>query len=300
MTVIRNIQRVRALTYMLLIATCLITCQQQVKAQYQTVIDYFPQQREGVADEQYRRATHILTKTYAAIERDSFQIAYADHINIATAYRILKEPQYKILEELRLAQEEDIEATAELFLMAFKEPADFNLTQQQFDSLTAKFTTVMANKKEKVFDLEAYAAKGNFNRELLLLIHTLNIKDQQHRGMNPDMHLQQMIDAENIKVIDSLYVMHKKYIGRSMVGEKFESTMWAVIQHSDLAQQEKYLPVVQEAVKQNELHETPFKMLIDRIYTEKYGYQIFGSQSSSPLASEDVIRQTKQMYNLQD
>jgi hypothetical protein len=55
--------------------------------------------------------------------------------------------------------------------------------------------------------------------------------------------------------------------------------MWSVIQHSNPEMMEKYLPIVNKAVENNDLDKTPLKMLIDRYYGLKYGYQIFGSQN---------------------
>ena len=43
---------------------------------------------------------------------------------------------------------------------------------------------------------------------------------------------------------------------------------------------------------------TPLKMLIDRVYKQKYGYQIFGSQSGGELATDDIIKKVKSEYGL--
>lgn len=83
-----------------------------------------------------------------------------------------------------------------------------------------------------------------------------------------------------------------------MVGEKFSHTMWAVIQHSELEQQEFYLPVVHKAVQDGDLKSVPLGMLIDRIYIRKYGYQIFGSQSGGDLADVETIKKVKLKYGL--
>lgn len=282
----------------LLLIALLFSCHSEAQTEYKTEIGYFPEQREGVNDEGYRKGVASLKETYARIKEDNLQIAYADHINIASAFSLLKEPQDKIMKELTLAQEKDLETTAQVFIMAVKSPSSFNLTQQQYDSLLVKFTAIVAAMEEDVFDLDAYVQKGGFNKELVSFMQQLREKDQRYRGLNKDMEKQQLLDAANMLALDSLYAVHGRYIGTSLVGEEFSSTMWAVIQHADLARQEKYLPVVWQAVKEGELHETPFKMLLDRVHVKKYGYQIFGSQSNRPLASEEIIAEVKRKYSL--
>ena len=65
---------------------------------------------------------------------------------------------------------------------------------------------------------------------------------------------------------------------------------------------EKYLPVVHIAVKEKELSTTPLKMLIDRYYGLKYGYQVFGSQSSDfgfKMADEKKRKEIKLKYGIE-
>jgi hypothetical protein len=289
----------KLLALALLLLALLFACYVEAQAPYQTVLDYFPEQREEVSEEDYRKGINILESTYAHIRKNSAKIVYANHLNIATAFSLLKEPQYKIMKELTFAQEENLESTAKVFLMAFKKPSAFNLTQQQYDSLHIRFTAVVAEIKEEIFDLENYVKEGGFDKGLVTFMQQLNEKDKQHRGLNDNREKQRPLDAANIQAVDSLFAVYGKYIGKSQVGDKFSSTMWAIIQHADLARQEKYLPLVWQGVKDGELHEMPLKMLIDRVYAQKYGYQIFGSQSKSLLASDEIIAEVKKEYSLE-
>lgn len=62
---------------------------------------------------------------------------------------------------------------------------------------------------------------------------------------------------------------------------------------------EKYLPIVQKAVEDKELDVVPLKMLIDRIYSQKEKYQIFGSQMGVKMASETIRQGVIEKYNLE-
>jgi len=74
--------------------------------------------------------------------------------------------------------------------------------------------------------------------------------------------------------------------------------MWAVIQHSNVEVMCKYLNVIEKAVKEDELSPDLLKLIVDRIYTEKYNFQIFGSQANIPMATQERIEQVKRKYNL--
>ena len=274
------------------------SCNGQEESSSEVFLDYFPERRDGVTNERYRKGINSLTNTYEAIKKDSNTFVYADHVNIMDAYKALKEPKEKVLEQLRLAQEKDMMSTAEIFLMMMDRDYFIGyLTDVEYDSLHHKFTKVLASKKEVELDLQAYAKEGGYDFALVNLMAHLEKTDQTHRGSDSDFSKQPAIDAENIRIIDSLFNYHKTYIGKTLVGDDFKSVMWAVIQHSDLVHQEEYLPIVHQAVKNNDLPEAPLKMLIDRVYGKKYGYQIFGSQGHE-LASDEIISEVKKKYQL--
>jgi len=276
----------------------LTACKGQNREEFVVELDYYPEQREGVSDEDYRKWTKSLERTYDQVKSDSGNVVYADHLNLATAYVNLKEPKSKVFKHWRLAQEEDIESTAEIFPIIYGslEKLEGYLSEAEYDSLLEKFALIMANKKEIKIDPKRYSVENNLDVDLVALMAHLKEKDQEFRMS--DMDRQQIIDERNIEIIDSLYSVYGKYIGNSLVGNEYQSTMFSVIQHSDLERQEKYLPVVHQGVIDEELSETPLKMLIDRVFKKKYGYQIFGSQSGGELADDATIKRVKKEYGL--
>lgn len=262
-----------------------------------TEIGYIPEQRAEVSDEAYRKWTMALRNTYESINADGGKIVYADHLNIATAFIELKEPKQRVLDQFYLAQQNDLESTAGIFPLIYTSPESVAnyLSESEYDSLLEMFAEVMANKKETNVDPTEYAIQNNFDIELVKLMADLKEKDQEFRN---DMDKQEPIDQRNIHITDSLFEIHRKYIGVSLVGEEYQHAMWGVVQHADIEHQEKYLPVVHEGVTNGELPETPLKMLIDRVYLKKYGYQIFGSQAGVALADDVTISKVKKEYGL--
>lgn len=68
------------------------------------------------------------------------------------------------------------------------------------------------------------------------------------------------------------------YPGVSMVGSEQAITAFLVVQHSELSDQEKYLPVLMEAAEANELDWRSVALLIDRVNVRTGRKQIYGSQ----------------------
>jgi len=61
------------------------------------------------------------------------------------------------------------------------------------------------------------------------------------------------------------------------------------------------LPVVHKGVKEKQIKDMPLKMLIDRFYGLKYGYQFFGSQSGFGFksANDETRKEIEIKYDLE-
>ncbi len=68
------------------------------------------------------------------------------------------------------------------------------------------------------------------------------------------------------------------WLGISEVGDQCSSALYRVIQHSDLNTQEKYLPLLREAVKNKEAKSTELATLEDRVALRQGKKQIYGTQ----------------------
>ncbi len=154
--------------------------------------------------------------------------------------------------------------------------------------------------QEKALDVEAYAKKHRLSLNLVQTMNDLLQKDRQFRSQQPvNWDRQQPLDRQNQQKIDSLYQIHQTYIGRSLVGKKLEFAMWAVIQHSDQEMMARYLPVIHQAVEDEELDATCLKMLIDRYYWLTQKVQIFGSQQGVDLADQQMRNAVMKQYGVE-
>lgn len=68
------------------------------------------------------------------------------------------------------------------------------------------------------------------------------------------------------------------WMGRSVIGNRGNYTLWLVIQHAPLKAQEKYLPLMQASVKKGESRAMELACLKDRVLMYKGEKQIYGTQ----------------------
>lgn len=265
----------------------------------EAVLSYQPTQRESVSDKDFSRGTFYLEQTVKSSEGNPDNLNAVDYWNITMAFIKLQEPKEHIELSFQMAADSDPKSLCSV-LDAYGEKTLTFLAKhipEQSRQFYAGCAEILA--EEEVFDPVAYAEEQKVDLELVKLMVEINETDQMYRNeAEVDWSLQTPLDERNMEIIDSLYQSHKSYIGKSLVGEKFSSTMWAVIQHSTIEKMEEYLPLVHAGVQAGDLHPTPLKMLIDRIHVIKHGYQFFGSQGGAEIASDKEREKIEQTYGL--
>ncbi|MEL7162289.1 MAG: DUF6624 domain-containing protein [Bacteroidota bacterium] len=133
----------------------------------------------------------------------------------------------------------------------------------------------------------------DLDQELTDKLAEVRRTDQEQRGLmneysekygwkSPQMDslwaIQSLSDSLNTVYITQL-IDEIGYPGKSKVGSQ-ASTAFLVIQHADLAIQEKYLPILREAADAGEMRWSSLALLIDRIEERNDRPQIYGSQVS--------------------
>jgi len=88
-----------------------------------------------------------------------------------------------------------------------------------------------------------------------------------------------MIVKDSINLIKVCEILDKYgWVGSDKVGGQANQTLFLVIQHSDLATQQKYLPMMREAVKNKNASGSSLALLEDRVALREGKQQIYGSQ----------------------
>ncbi|GGH03544.1 hypothetical protein [Pedobacter zeae] len=262
------------------------------------ILKFKPQKKNGVAQDKFDYASMILSETKKATKDNPDNFNLADYFNVLFAFLTLNIPD----DALDIAYKKFSSAPGSCeYLIAFKDKVNQG---KIYDRIRQRYMADLGkcNGIPKAAGLSAQKNDHSAKSPLAKQLEDILQQDQKFRTTGiPNADLaskQKKLDIKNQERIDSLFNVYQTYIGKSMVGEKYQNVMWIVIQHSDLGRMEKYLPVISKAVESKELPELNLKMLIDRIYAIKYKYQIFGSQGGVKLADEKTIQSVRVRYNL--
>ena len=243
-------------------------------------LNFEPEKTQAVTEKDFRFAKMVIENTKEAIIKDEGQFNISDYYNIATAYNALKLPKQKILQVFERALQS--EGACE-YVIKLEDNISFDSTiPEAYAKAKKKCLQTCAEKQQLAFETATVT-------DLQQLIDIVDERDQKFRNQDKMDPRQTHYDQMNQKTVDSLLTKHQTFIGNSLVGQNRAHVVWSVIQHANVDYMEKYLPIVTAAVKDGELNEVPLRMLIDRYYGLKYGYQVFGSQSGFDfeLATEE-------------
>ena len=151
-----------------------------------------------------------------------------------------------------------------------------------------KYWTLLVEKMQKKLDEIEAGYDKPLRTDLLQILED----DQKYRReidsveKNYGFQSQQMKDFWNvINEQDSINLVKVKaildnhgWVGPDKVGTDANSALFLVIQHSDLSTQEKYLPLMREAVKKGNARASDLALLEDRVALRQGKKQIYGSQ----------------------
>lgn len=263
------------------------------------ILTYDPPRRPGVSETAYHKGVFILGEVRNATEGNIANFNKADYLNVLYAFAELGEPNAHLEAVLReiIVRDTDCE-----YLTFFRKSIE---QRTAYPKIITAWNIAGGNCESTTspppFDAVSYAAKYDVDPALAVLFDQIDQRDRQYRAKDlPNWAtLQGPFDRENQRLIDSLFAAHGTYVGRSLVGEQFETVMWAVIQHAPIACMKRYLPAVQRAVAAEELPLVPLRMLVDRILWQCEGYQLYGSQLGVPLAEEPQRRAMIEKYGLE-
>ena len=106
-------------------------------------------------------------------------------------------------------------------------------------------------------------AEANLDKQLVLILDSIYVDDQEYRKQINDIgkeygweskelknHSKVIEEQDSINIIKIKKILDEHgWLGADIIGNQGNTTLFLVIQHSDLETQEKYLPMMLEAVK---------------------------------------------------
>lgn len=135
-------------------------------------------------------------------------------------------------------------------------------------------------------------AEANLNKPLVAILDSIYVEDQMYRQQidgiekkygweSKEMkdHWKIINEKDSINLIKVKSILDKYgWLGADVVGGQGNSTLFLVIQHSHQTTQEKYLPMMREAVKNGKAQGSSLALLEDRVALGQGKRQIYGSQ----------------------
>jgi len=135
-------------------------------------------------------------------------------------------------------------------------------------------------------------AEANFDKPLIAILDTIYQEDQKYRleldsiGKKYGLKSEEMTaqwkiinHKDSINLIKIKKILDERgWLGRDIIGFYGNLTLFLVIQHSDIETQEKYLPMMREAVNNGNAMASDLALLEDRVALRKGEKQIYGSQ----------------------
>jgi len=161
---------------------------------------------------------------------------------------------------------------------------DTDLNSIHNDERWNKVIEIVKSNKEKY--------EANLDKPLVAILDTIYQEDQKYRqqikgieekyGSNSKKvkaHWKIIMKKDHLNLIKIQKILDERgWLGPDIVGDQGNMTLFLVIQHADLEIQEKYLPMMREAVSKGNAKAYDLALLEDRVALRKGGKQIYGSQ----------------------
>ena len=192
---------------------------------------------------------------------------------------------------------------------------DPDLTSLHSDKRWNELLEQIKSNKEK--------AEANLDKTLVATLDSIFNDDQNGRQQLKEVEAIYGVDSKELKAHwkmisekDSINLIKVKtildtrgWIGEDVVGEQGNTTLFLVIQHSDIKTQERYLPMMRQAVKNGKAKGSSLALLEDRVALRQGRMQIYGSQINrdiktqsfyvSPLEDPDNVDKRRTEVGLQ-
>lgn len=192
---------------------------------------------------------------------------------------------------------------------------DPDLTSLHSDKRWNELLEQIKSNKEK--------AEVNLDKTLVATLDSIFNDDQNGRQQLKEVEAIYGVDSKELKALwkmisekDSINLIKVKtildtrgWLGEDVVGEQGNTTLFLVIQHSDIKTQEHYLPMMRQAVKNGKAKESSLALLEDRVALRQGRMQIYGSQINrdiktqsfyvSPLEDPDNVDKRRAEVGLQ-
>jgi hypothetical protein len=217
-------------------------------------------------------------QTYsAAFRSNEWKGLPNDRYNAACAWSLAGSPDSAFFQLNRIAVMSQYANIAHM-------TSDTDLTSLHGDARWEPLCQLVRANKERI--------EANYDKPLVALLDSIEQEDQGLRQQMDAVEAEHGRDSEQMKELwrkmrekDSLNLIVVKnildtrgWLGAAVVGSNGNTTLFLVIQHSDQATQEYYLPMMREAVAKGNARSSSLALLEDRVALGQGRRQTYGSQ----------------------
>ncbi|KAB1153378.1 hypothetical protein F7018_17080 [Tenacibaculum aiptasiae] len=278
----------KALLTLLLVLNVLTFCYAQNKKQeYSKLIktgwSYWINSEREKAIELYKIAFNLLEERkpsdYYKLQSTNIidEVPLKDRYNLSCMYALLGNKRQSFKHLFIIANELK---WADYFHLINDSDLNVLHKDEQWNKLKS---TILKNKQEK---------EANYNQALIASLDTIYLNDQKYRNK---IRSTEAIYGRKSKEMDALWktILKKDSLNlitvskildtqgwpnKSEIGKRGASTIFLVIQHANKETQEKYLPMIKQAVEEDNLPKRQFAMFYDRLLLRRGELQIYGTQ----------------------
>ena len=200
-----------------------------------------------------------------------------DRYNAACSWALVNQPDSSFIQLFKIAENGNYSNLGHI-------TTDPDLNSLHEDERWPKVIEIINSNKEK--------AEANLDKPLVAMLDTIYQDDQKYRQQVKGIEEKYGWESEEMKAlwkiinekdsINSVKIQQilddRGWLGPDIIGNQGNSTLFVVIQHADLEIQEKYLPMMREAVKKGNARASSLALLEDRVALRNGKKQIYGSQ----------------------
>ena len=161
---------------------------------------------------------------------------------------------------------------------------DYDLSSLRTDTRWQPLLEIIKRNQEK--------EDAKLNKGLMIILDSIYKDDQLYRLKINEIEKNYGWESKEMKTLwatiglkDSINLIKTKaildkygWLGKDIIGDPGNTTLFLIIQHADLATQTKYLPMMREAVAHGKAAASNLALLEDRVAIRQGKKQIYGSQ----------------------
>ncbi|MGO3181993.1 MAG: DUF6624 domain-containing protein [Aequorivita sp.] len=253
----------------------------------------------------YKQSAEKYSEAFIALGNTGY---VPDRYNAACSWALAKEIDSSFVQLLKIAEKGNYTNYNHI-------STDSDLDILHSDQRWREVLALVKTNKEK--------EEANFDKPLVAVLDTIYEEDQglrkqlgeveQKYGRNSEemkSYWNTIAEKDSINLIKIQNILDERgWLGQDVIGRRGNTTLFLVIQHSDLPVQEKYLPMMRDAVAKGNARASSLALLEDRVALAQGKKQIYGSQVGrnpdsgvyyvSPLEDPDNVDKRRAEVGLQ-